>query len=266
VRMNQAICDKTPVYFFHSIEGIIDSQRELTTMIDKPVIGVQRSRDVCIDSVEQLASDYIQRFMKDHPVGQPIDLVGYSYGGCVAFEAGCQLQKHGYTVNSLILLDSSPLYVSAHTASHAGKDDIDETALILIGYLMQYIDFDYKEVLEGLILETSDQSKINKAVHILKETTGTETPIDELKESAWMFMNFLNIGRRYKPSERFDGNITLIKPTNLRKMAENLAEDYGVSQCISNGEVHVHSVEGRHETFICGDSAVLCAKIIQKVF
>lgn len=54
----------------------------------------------------------------------PYNLVGYSFGGSVAFEMVLQLQAKGEKAN-LILLDGSPAYISQHTSMYKQKNNVD---------------------------------------------------------------------------------------------------------------------------------------------
>ncbi|MHB9147654.1 MAG: amino acid adenylation domain-containing protein [Candidatus Amoebophilus sp.] len=57
------------------------------------------------DSLPRMASFYIDNLLKQE-IDAPYHLVGWSFGGVLAFEMAVQLSKRGYTVGHLILLDS----------------------------------------------------------------------------------------------------------------------------------------------------------------
>lgn len=93
-----------------------------------------------------------------------------------------------------------------------------------------------------------------------KEKPSTE----QVGIAARAFYDFLLCGNHYKPQHKFDGDVTLVKASKLRKMAMTLPEDYGVGACIT-GKVTMHIVEGVHENFILGKGADTCAKIVNQV-
>ncbi len=65
--------------------------------------GTRRSQ--ALPSVERLAELYLQQIRPVQPVG-PYQLLGYSFGGLVAFKLARQLHAAGEGVHLLALLDS----------------------------------------------------------------------------------------------------------------------------------------------------------------
>lgn len=86
----------------------------------------------------------------------PYSLAGYSFGACVAFEMGLQLEAAGEKV-SLVLLDGSPDYVASHTGSYkqkkeqkGGQQAGDADALTY--FIQLFKDVDYQKVSTIFIL------------------------------------------------------------------------------------------------------------------
>ncbi|XP_040062984.1 fatty acid synthase-like [Ixodes scapularis] len=75
------------------------------------------------------------------------------------------------------------------------------------------------------------------------------------------FYDLLKAGSGYAPTAKFRGDVTLVKPSRLRKKAKQLSPDYGLSECCE-GKVHIHVVEGLHENFILGKGALECANLV----
>lgn len=91
----------------------------------------------------------VQHIRKMQPTG-PYTLCGYSFGACVAFEMGLQLEKLSERVQ-LVLLDGSPSYVAAHTgnyrARHGPKQSVqDEESDALTYFISLFSDVDYQKV------------------------------------------------------------------------------------------------------------------------
>jgi fatty acid synthase len=84
------------------------------------------------------------------PTG-PYTLCGYSFGACVAFEMGLQLEKLSERVQ-LILLDGSPSYVAAHTGSYRArrgpKKSAQDESDALAYFISLFRDVDYQKVSE----------------------------------------------------------------------------------------------------------------------
>jgi len=79
----------------------------------------------------------------------PYSLAGYSFGACVAFEMGLQLEKAGEKVK-LALLDGSPSYVAAHTSTYKARQarstspqrPENQESEALMYFLSQFKEFD----------------------------------------------------------------------------------------------------------------------------
>lgn len=112
------------------------------------------------------------------------------------------------------------------------------------------------------------EAKLTVATDVLlqsKELNNRDKPsVEQVAMASRAFYDFLLCGNRYQPSQKFNGDVTLIKASKLRKMAMTLPEDYGLSSCVS-GKVAMHVVEGLHENFILGKGAAACADIINAI-
>ncbi len=80
----------------------------------------------------------------------PFFIVGYSFGGSVAYEMAAQLEAQGTKVN-LVLLDGSPGYVSQHTGIYKNQRDFDSNEFApIIGAYLRFIaifrDINFKQV------------------------------------------------------------------------------------------------------------------------
>jgi thioesterase domain-containing protein len=72
---------------------------------DQPVYAYQAARDRPFACLADMAAAYVERLKKLQPEG-PYRLFGWSFGGQVAHEIACQLQREGAVVELLALADS----------------------------------------------------------------------------------------------------------------------------------------------------------------
>ncbi|MFM0672959.1 acetoacetate--CoA ligase, partial [Paraburkholderia sediminicola] len=100
-----------PVFMLHSITGSVMECLTLagTLESERPVYGLQ-ARGLDGDQepqrrVEEMASVYVEQMRAVQPSG-PYALVGYSFGGLVAFEIAQQLVAAGEKIELLCLLDT----------------------------------------------------------------------------------------------------------------------------------------------------------------
>ncbi len=100
-----------PLVFIHGAYGDLDSYRMLVGFLDLPgaVLGLtaDMGHDLAAGSVRDLAAQHAAELMQDPP-DRPVRLIGYSFGGLVAYEVAAILQAEGRTVQFLGLLDPSP--------------------------------------------------------------------------------------------------------------------------------------------------------------
>ena len=100
-----------PVFMLHSITGSVMECLTLAGMLqsERPVYGVQArgldGEEEPQRSVEEMARVYIQQMRAVQPRG-PYALVGYSFGGLVAYEIAQQLVAQGEEIELLCLLDT----------------------------------------------------------------------------------------------------------------------------------------------------------------
>lgn len=79
----------------------------------------------------------------------PYNLCGYSFGACVAFEMGLQLEAANEKV-TLVLLDGSHSYVASHTGNYKARKNPDLSAAdadALTYFIMLFSDVDYLKVI-----------------------------------------------------------------------------------------------------------------------
>ncbi|WP_172381790.1 non-ribosomal peptide synthetase [Streptomyces sp. MNP-20] len=104
---------RPPLFCFHPALGLSLPYAGLAAHLgpDRPVFGLQSphiggsSRFPA--SVEEVAEEYVGRIREIRPNG-PYHLLGWSFGGLLAFEAAVRLRAAGEAVASLTVVDSRP--------------------------------------------------------------------------------------------------------------------------------------------------------------
>ncbi len=101
---------RSPLFCIHALGGTLFSYYDLVKCIgtDRPIYGLQSQgidgKQQPLDRVEDIASYYIRSIQTIQPQG-PYLLMGYSFGGIVAFEMARQLAELGERVDFLGLID-----------------------------------------------------------------------------------------------------------------------------------------------------------------
>ena len=98
---------KTPLFIVHG-----DNSNYIISEYfgpDQPVYGFfhpgSEGERISFKNAKSMAANYLEKVQTVWPSG-PYNLIGYSFGGILAFEMAVQLQKAGYIVQSLVLIDT----------------------------------------------------------------------------------------------------------------------------------------------------------------
>ncbi|BCQ27138.1 hypothetical protein NK8_53270 (plasmid) [Caballeronia sp. NK8] len=100
-----------PLFCIHPVGGLAWSYAGFAKSLEgnQPIYAIQtpalQQPDYSPATIEEMASDYIARIRSIQPHG-PYRLLGWSFGGLVAYEMATQLQSLGETIDQLVLLDS----------------------------------------------------------------------------------------------------------------------------------------------------------------
>jgi amino acid adenylation domain-containing protein len=110
VLIQAGISAKPPLFCIHPIGGNVLEYYSLATYLgnERSIYGLQSQGldglQPPLNRIEDMASKYIQEMLTVAPDG-PYLLIGYSFGGSIAFEIACQLRAQGKQVDFLGLLD-----------------------------------------------------------------------------------------------------------------------------------------------------------------
>jgi amino acid adenylation domain-containing protein len=100
-----------PLFLVHPGGGTVMCYMELARLLgdDRPVFGLQEpgleEGQTLIHTVEELAESYIERVIKVCPKG-PYNIVGWSFGGYIAYEMALRLAEKGARVGMVGMLDT----------------------------------------------------------------------------------------------------------------------------------------------------------------
>jgi amino acid adenylation domain-containing protein len=108
-----------PIFFVAGLGGSSAGYQHLAEQIDSshPVFGLNiRTGFAAIPgvSVESIAANHVAEIERIVPRGQKVVLVGYSFGGTIAFEIAVQLRKRGLLDPLPIVIDMTAVNVPGH--------------------------------------------------------------------------------------------------------------------------------------------------------
>jgi len=250
-----------PIFFVPPIEGDFRIMAPLSKHIDRPIIGINWTADAdkCEDS-SQLAKFYIQKLRETYPDGQ-YDLVGYSFGGLIAYEMAIQLQAaYGEkAAKKLLLLDSSPTYMKSFTSGLESKNKIADEAeghvemLISFTSILCPLDKASQSAFKDNLLKLATMEDRTKAVaDFVSKESGQAVEGHMLTEAAERYFKKVKMVHLYEASHKFSGDIKLVRATETGYSTALLVDidaDYGLVQNCS-GQVESIVLNGDHKTFI----------------
>lgn len=179
-------CDKV-----FSNNNVIKSEHPIYSFVWPGVDG----KEFEFTTVEEVASAYLKQIRNAQPK-EPYYLVGYSFGGYVAYEIAVMLQKKLGQKSVVVLLDTG------HPQVKFTKRDKFLRKKEINGYFYAMMDFYF---LRGFRFFSE---KYHKAVRNIKKRLNYKFTGDEINEIIFRFA--WNTGTKYSP-EYFDGDVILFK-------------------------------------------------------
>nr|XP_022904132.1 fatty acid synthase isoform X2 [Onthophagus taurus] len=251
----------TPVFVLHPIEGVVNALNELAKQIQAPVYGLQCTKSTPLNTIGELAGFYIDEIKTVQPKG-PYTLIGYSFGACVAFEMGVQLEENGEKVK-LMLLDGSPAYVATHTGKARTQKLIRgeasaEQSEALVYFILQFKEIDQQKTVSEMLSLKTWEERLARATQILSGST--PFPSEQLAAAAASFYFKLVAADKYKPTKQFQGDVTLVRAIDNYVQ---MGDDYGLS-AVCKQKVSVLPLEGNHRSILGGQTVLKIADILHQ--
>uniref|UniRef100_A0AAN0MN29 Fatty acid synthase n=1 Tax=Bubalus bubalis TaxID=89462 RepID=A0AAN0MN29_BUBBU len=265
-RLNSVQSSERPLFLVHPIEGSTTVFHSLAAKLSIPTYGLQCTGAAPLDSIQSLATYYIECIRQVQPEG-PYRIAGYSYGACVAFEMCSQLQAQqsaGPTNNSLFLFDGSHTFVMAYTQSYRAKMnpscEAEAEAEAMCFFMRQFTQAEHSRVLEALLPLGDLEARVAATVELIVQS---HAGLDRhaLSFAARSFYHKLRAAEEYTPRATYHGNVTLLRAKMGSAYREGLGADYNLSQ-VCDGKVSVHIIEGDHRTLLEGSGLESILSII----
>ncbi|XP_073540254.1 fatty acid synthase [Phyllobates terribilis] len=265
-KLNDVQSNDHHLFLVHPIEGSIAAFQNLAAKLNISCYGLQCTKAAPLDSIQNLATYYIQCIKQVQPEG-PYWIAGYSFGACVAFEMCSQLQAQRATTqapDSLFLFDGSHSYVAAYTQSYRAKltpgSDAEAETEALCAFIQQFTGTEYNKLLETLLPHKDLAARVSAAVDLITQSHKSINH-DSLHFAASSFYYKLKAADQYVPGNKYHGNITLLRAKTRNEYGEGLGADYKLSE-VCDGKVSVHVIEGDHRTFLEGSGVDSIISII----
>ncbi len=234
---------RPPLFGIHPGGGNVLGYFPLSQQLgsDQPFYGLQaqglEANQTPLTRLEDMADLYLKAITERFPEG-PYQLLGWSFGGLVAFEMACRLQAQGHTVSFLGLLDCmTPDLIRKHATT------TDNAELLVALFANKFLlDLGHLRSLtsEAQLAYVVEQGK---AAHHFPP----DVDVDQAQRLLRVFQRNGHAARHYHPAS-FAGTLHLFQAQDQPE-GVRLPEGFGWKRFARNG-VKTHTVPGNHQTMI----------------
>ena len=251
--------DEPPLFCIHGGDGGVLFYRNLANIMSGhfPLLAIESldlGANTVIEptSVEETAQAYVQHLIARFPSG-PHRIVGYSFGGVVAHEMACVLERMGYRVEFVGLFDTHnhasdkraySLYERFQFFWKQNRDAALPARLVRLGM----------RIIDGIRTDRRVRSEICRAKACGPARAHSDLRRVQVREENWRAM------QAYKPS-RFSGRLTLFKAITASDKIK-WPDDYGWA-AFAGGGIEIVPVPGQHLTLFDSRHIATLARKLQ---
>ena len=229
-----------PLVCVHEIGGGISAFSALAAHLDprRPVLGIHAFGRPAAGRVEEVAAEYARAIARAVPEG-PVDLLGWSYGGLVAYETALRLREAGREVGTLVLLD----------APAPGRGPRQGPALARAAAALWGV-----EVVDG---DARGAVAAARAAGAVPSELGSDEALDWVSGVAAR----LEAAEIYRP-RTYGGDVVLVRGTE--SAAGSSRDDALGWQTLVTGSLEVEWAPGSHDSVVRGEGARAVAAIVER--
>jgi acetoacetyl-CoA synthetase len=236
-----------PLFMLHSITGSVMECLTLAGMLqnERPVYGLQAlgldGDEAPQHSVQEMAQSYVRRMREVQPHG-PYALVGYSFGGMVAFEMAQQLVKAGEKIELLCMLDT---YL--HEQSLPFSQWTRFQARVLAQRLQEWRSLDARA--RAGFLRSKAMAIANRLrIRMGQQVYAPNPDVAALPPALFRVRESMNLAMaKYKP-RRYDGGPIVYVRATLHD--ESYDDPLPVWQRVARRGLQIMKIEGRHTDLV----------------
>ncbi|UYV71847.1 FASN [Cordylochernes scorpioides] len=251
-------------FFIPPIEGRADVLADIARLLDRPVVGIQETPSIPLDSFDSYANYFLKHIKTLQPKG-PYSIVGYSFGTIAATDVARRLAEAGETVDRLVLIDGSKKLLNTYAGLYKdrfGAEFEREAESEYLSLLLQDIAKELKSrTKKSLYSMMSYEERLRAIADALFEKSDRSIPVEALVTACHVQYRKMYLQDQFEPSSRYPGDVTLIKASRSVAQAAQLPEDYGLSEYCS-GRITLHKLDATHHSIIQGENAKKVASII----
>ena len=254
-----------PFIVMPSLFGELMYAKPLVDALDKniPVFGLQpnliKEHQYFFSDFQRTAFEYAKILRNRYPHG-PYSLIGYSYGGLLAFEIARQLQLQNQRIKILAIIDTGPEQRIKETSAVAKWAHFGRVLSNAPRWLIEHLDPSAIAPLSKLV-----SRKLRRVLRNRKEASSKLMSLNDLfdtkrfsQENYAILDHCFASFQSYIP-QRYEGTVTLFR-ANTRPLLHSLSQDLGWKPFAK--EVIVHRIKANHNTIIHPPSIATIASVL----
>ena len=233
---------KTPLFCIHPVGGNVLEYYPLAHQLgqEQPMYGIQSQGldgiQTPLTQIEAMAANYINEIKTVQPDG-PYLLVGYSFGGLIAFEIARQLESRSEKVSLLALLDTeSPNLLDVRPSL------LQTSGIHLRNFQQLNLQQKIKYVKDRVIFRLMYQNRENSHKEFMLDTWATDLPPEYLKVLEANFQAGDDYIGKFYP-----GKIILFR-SSIQPITQALYPDLGWGE-IAN-VVEIYDIQSPHQDLL----------------
>uniref|UniRef100_T1IZ10 Fatty acid synthase n=1 Tax=Strigamia maritima TaxID=126957 RepID=T1IZ10_STRMM len=297
VKMNK-VTEGSPIFFIHPVTGVLNLLKNLATELPVPCYGLQQTSTAPANSLLNLANFYLEicrGIVKD----EPLRLIGFSYGACIAYVMAVEGQRSGVDVSHLIMLDGSPDYVKVPLVKIRESYGIAEVQSVLdteelLAFLQIYGNVAVNSIRAELMNCADRNERVNVAVNYLTTcdsprtqsqnrwkwasrrlsdapdprllATANQVLLSQRIERANAFLANMDLVDFWIASdEKFKGDVYLFRIEDPPLHCPDLPDDYGLRNLVI-GKVRIKKYKETHESLVGPTNVLQLALDVMALF
>jgi thioesterase domain-containing protein len=252
VRLLKNDGDKLPLFLIHGVDGGLERLEALARHLaaHRPIYGIRSqallSGSVAHTSIEDLAAFYLRDVREIQPHG-PYYLLGYSFGGLIAFEMGRAAHAMGEPIGMLGLLDNMRMAAPDATRGAPTRG------------LWKGVGSHVQRVVSRTGFSYAREKILHRSLRILYATLDAiHQPIPGLLRRPYDINWFA--ASRYTPPH-FPGRVILFQASASARN-ERASDDLWAR--VAGGGVEIRQIDGNHEELIREPKVQLLARDLEK--
>jgi amino acid adenylation domain-containing protein len=249
---------RTPLLFVHPVGGNVLSYYELARLLgpDQPLLMLQalgiEEGQFPFATVEELADYYLEAVRRERPAG-PYLLVGWSFGGLVAYEMARRFDQAGEQVGMLVVID-----IHANSSVPEWVDEVDDAGLV------EYIFADVVDV------SAEEQRALDpgaRLAYIVEQLQQSDYPLESTEAAhtrrlLQLFRSNTIAALKYVP-QPFPGRIKLFRARDGSRQDDEQDSTLGWGE-LAGGGVELTWVPGNHQNIVSSPNVEVLAQCLSE--